>query len=81
MRAVEQEFDNWCQWYLGNKARVVDPKRQWDFTLKALDGLLTITGHLLHEIQVLQHRSLPANAPRILLPDGSSIHGAVERWE
>lgn len=81
MRELEERFQDWCQWQIGNCMRgekIVDSAKKYEFLVKSIHGNLELIGMLIAELQKLNRRSTDGFT-RIPMPGGRSIRGEVSR--
>lgn len=79
MRELEQRYADVCQWFIGNNNRglgILDSPQRYDFVVKTLSCVMELQGLLLHELQILNRRSVDG-FQRIEMPGGASIRGEV----
>jgi hypothetical protein len=81
MRDLEERFQAWCQWQIGNCMRgekIVDSAKKYEFLVKSIHGNLELIGMLIAEVQKLNRRYVDG-FERIDIPGGRSIRGEVSR--
>ena len=81
MRELEERFQAWCQWQIGNCMRgekIVDSEKKYEFLVKSIHGNLELIGMLIAEVQKLNRRSVDGFT-RIEMPGGRTIRGEVSR--
>jgi hypothetical protein len=80
MNELEERFDLWCQWWIGNArrgAQVVDSAKRYEFLTKTNTGLLELIGLIINELQRLEHRDVQ-HYGEIVMPSGATIRGRRE---
>lgn len=84
MKDLEERFQAWCQWQIGNCRRgacIVDSAKKYEFLVKSIHGNLELMGMIIEELQRLNRRATEGFT-KIEMPGARrSIRGEVRGAE